>query len=178
VRIAFGRRWWSLRCRVVGKWSCGQRLAKYWRCFASFCLPRDFERMPQLIIFRSFDMEIVQAGLDRVYAYRRLRRWFERCKEDICCLSAAVATSSIVSSCSPLLPGTRTMYKTRRSCTSCVGFLGYFGGFARRWLKEDIDCASIGRFMDIYWSCERVALPLVDRLHIRVEEMRVECRST
>lgn len=41
-----------------------------------------------------------------------------------------------------LLPGTRTMYRTSGSLTSCVGFRGYCGGFERRDVSEAKDSAS------------------------------------
>jgi len=44
----------------------------------------------------------------------------------------------------PLLPGTRTMYKTRGSRAWCVGFRGYCGGFANKFVREESERASIG----------------------------------
>lgn len=43
----------------------------------------------------------------------------------------------------PLLPGTRAMYKTSGSFRTCVGFLGYGGGFEASEVSVDRDLASM-----------------------------------
>lgn len=48
----------------------------------------------------------------------------------------------------PLLPGTRTMYKTSGSRTSWVGFRGYCGGLANKADSDDSERASTGAVMD------------------------------
>jgi hypothetical protein len=44
----------------------------------------------------------------------------------------------------PRLPGTRTMYSTSGSRTSCVGFRGYVGGFDASVVRDDRDRAKVG----------------------------------
>lgn len=40
------------------------------------------------------------------------------------------------------------MYRTNGSCTFCVGFRGYLGGFAARFVSADSDLASTGDAID------------------------------
>lgn len=76
-----------MRSRVVGIGRIGQRLALDWRIgviialfYSSCCL----ERCPQIFIFRSFNVQIIQTRLNRVNADGGFGGWFERGKEDIC----------------------------------------------------------------------------------------------
>jgi hypothetical protein len=55
----------------------------------------------------------------------------------------------------PLLPGTRAIYSTSCSCLTCVGFLGYAGGFDASAVRDDNDLAST--------TCEDIAATNCDQ---------------
>lgn len=46
--------------------------------------------------------------------------------------------------CSPRLPGTRAIYKTKGSRFCSAGFLGYLGGLPAMSVKEESELASTG----------------------------------
>ena len=48
----------------------------------------------------------------------------------------------------PLLPGTLTIYSTRGSQGSCVGFLGYAGGLEASAVTDESDLASTGPWLE------------------------------
>ena len=86
VRIAFRRRWRPSGWRIICKARRRHRfpLDGYWRWLvllgsSSLRLQRLFD----YFIFRCFDVQVVQARLDRIQTDRGFRRWFERCQHDI-----------------------------------------------------------------------------------------------
>lgn len=68
----------------------------------------------------------------------------------------------------PLLPGTRTMYRASGSSAACVGFLGYCGGFAAKFVRDERDLASTGRLMSTWSTLTIVQVEVIEKRSARM----------
>jgi hypothetical protein len=85
-------------------------------------------------------MEVVQRAFNVLGSDNLLSRFNGSEEYIFYCQSSNVF---LANGTSPLLPGTREMYKTKGSFLGCVGFRGYEGGFDANAVKEDRDFASM-----------------------------------